>query len=334
MKKPVLGITIGDPAGIGPEIVLKSALTYKIRVLCNPVIFGDIKILELLTQKLEIVAKFNPIKKIDEALFEPRIIDVIDFCNIDLDKFKPGTIDPMNGEAAYQYLKTACLMALDGNIDAMVTAPISKEAIWKAGYQYEGQTQILGELCKADPIRMLLINQGLKVVLHSRHKPIKEALNDINAASLIETIILVHKSFEKMGLINPKIAIAGLNPHAGEAGIFGDEEELEIKPAIFEARSLLIDAYGPFPADTIFMRTINRDFDVAIALYHDQGMIPIKIKGFTDPITYILGLPIIRTSVGHGTAFDIAWKNLANPGSMQRAIEFASKVASNSKKKE
>lgn len=332
MKKPRIAITMGDAAGIGPEIIVKALLIKKITRSCCPVVFGDLEILELVKKKLGCDIEFNAVKTLEDARYTKNLFDVVDFDNIDRGKFQTGSIDPMNGEAAYQYLKAACTAALEGFVDGIVTAPVHKEALWIAGHRYEGQTQILEELCKTDSSRMMLINQDLKIVLHSRHKPLKEAIDDIKKDSILETIVLVDKSFTEIGFDKPKIAVAGLNPHAGESGIFGNEEEREIRPAVIEAQSIGIKAFGPYPADTIFVRAKKGEFDVAIALYHDQGMIPIKMMGFSNPITYILGLPIIRTSVGHGTAFDIAWKNIADRGSMARAIEFAANLVRNSKR--
>jgi len=331
-KKPIIGITMGDAAGIGPEIILKALHEREVQECCHPLLLGDLQVLAETGARLGLNVDFNKMECIETSKLSAAAINLIDYDNVDTSKLITGTVDPVCGEASYVYLKDACLLTLDGKLDAMVTAPVSKEALWLAGHQYEGQTQILGELCSVLKINMMLINEKLKVVLLTRHMSLIEAIKSITAELIFETIVLINDSFSEFGLAKPKIGVAGLNPHASETGIFGDEESKKIRPPIRRCQSMGINVDGPYPADTIFMRGLSGEFDIVLALYHDQGMIPIKMAGFSKPITFILGLPIIRTSVGHGTAFDIAGRNIADHGSLVEAIKYASFLVGNRRK--
>jgi 4-hydroxythreonine-4-phosphate dehydrogenase len=324
MKKPIIGITMGDAGGIGPEVIIKALKTSSIYDECLPVVIGDSKVLKNTTLKI------NSIIDISQAQFEPNTIDCIDLNNIDLNKLKIGQVNEIAGKAAIEYIKKAVNLAQNNKIHAITTAPISKEAINKAGFNFAGHTDFLAHLTHMRKYAMMFVSDVLKVVLVTIHIPLHKAVRVISKKKVFTTIKLTHHALKDyFGIKKPKIGVAGLNPHAGEAGLFGKEEEKEITPAIEVAQRKKIDATGPYPPDTIFYRAIKGEFDVIIAMYHDQGLIPLKLLAFDKAVNVTIGLPIIRTSPDHGTAFDIAGKNIANPESMIAAIKLAAKMAKN-----
>ena len=322
--KPIIGITMGDPSGIGPEVVTKALKEKEIYQLCAPLVIGDGKVMEKL-------GKVNSIKEIKEAKFNYGEIDVLDLDNVEIKKLKIGEIDARSGYAAYEYIEKATILALKGSLDAITTAPINKESFHKAGINYPGHTEILAKLTNTRKYAMMLVAENLRVVLVTIHLSLRKAVNFIREEKILETIKLTYKAMKSLDLKKPRIAVAGLNPHASEGGLFGQEEKKEIKPAIEAANEQKIKVEGPFSADTIFLRTKRGEFDVAIAMYHDQGLIPIKMCSFGRGVNVTIGLPIIRTSCDHGTAFDIAGKGIANPGSMAEAIKLAAEMAKKQK---
>lgn len=332
--KPLLGITMGDPAGIGPEIAVKALARKEIYEICRPIIIGDFKIIKraLRFTKLEDL-NVRSISDPSEAKFEAGTIDVLDLNNVDIDNLPLGKVSAEAGKASVEYIFKAVDLALRNEIDAIVTGPINKEAINKAGYHYTGHTELLKELTKAKNAVMLLAIEKLKVAHVTTHVSLKKAIELITKEQILNTLRTVHDSFIKyFGIKEPKIAVAALNPHAGERGLFGDEEIKHINPAIEEAISQGMNVVGPLPADTIYYKAIRGDFDVVIAMYHDQGHIPIKVLDFYNGVNITLGLPIIRTSVDHGTSFNRAGKGTANPGSLINAIKYAAIMVSNSNK--
>jgi 4-hydroxythreonine-4-phosphate dehydrogenase len=312
-KKPTIGITMGDAAGIGPEITVKALSSGDCHRECNPIVIGDSRVLD-------------------------SIRELLDLCNLEPDKFRYGRIRRESGKASIEYIEKAVKLAMEGTINAITTAPISKEAINKAGYQYSGHTEILAELTGTRRYTMMLIAEPLKVVHVTTHIPLARVSEQITESRVLETIELACQAMKTLGNDNPKIGVAGLNPHSSDGGLFGDEEKNQITPAVVEARRKGINVEGPIPADTLFPKTASGIFDIAVAMYHDQGHIPIKLIGLewdrkdetcvkAGGVNITIGLPIIRTSVDHGTAFDIAGKGIANPDSLRQAIEIAARMA-------
>ena len=321
--KPFLGITMGDAAGIGPEIIVMSLIREDIQDICSPLVIGDG---EIIKEALEVVsqrAKVRSIKRIKDYKFGEKVINVLDLQNIKPGTLTKGKISPMAGKAAFEYIKRAVSLALSGKIDAIVTAPLNKAALNKAGYHYPGHTEILARLSGVKEVVMMLVMGNLRVSHVTSHLPLRDIFDLINKERIFKVITLTYKALQDIGVNKPRLAVAGLNPHAGEGGLFGREEINEILPAIKKARSLKIDVRGPIPADTLFYRAKQDEFDGIIAMYHDQGHIPLKTLGFFEGVNVTLGLPFIRTSVAHGTAFDKAGKGIANPQSLVEAIKLA-----------
>lgn len=311
-KKPIIGITMGDPNGIGPEVIVKAISSNEIQDLCEIVIFGDAGIIE---------------KASDNSVTDLKIVEC---SNFRLEDLKPSTLDKKAGQASLDYIATAVNSALANEIDAIVTAPISKESTHLAGSKYPGHTEMLKDLTGADQAVMMFEGQKFKVMLVTIHEALSNVPKLISKERVLSTIKLTHDSLVNLFKIeNPKIVVCGLNPHAGESGAFGKEEIDHIMPAVEEAGELGINIEGPLPADTLFYYANQGKWNAVVAMYHDQGLIPFKMISFDDGVNITLGLPIIRTSPDHGTAFDIAWKGIANPSSMIAAIKVAAHLAIN-----
>lgn len=329
-NKPIIGITMGDAAGVGPEIIVKSLKHNQILDNCYPIVIGDLKILEKASKLLDIKIKLN---KIDSDFNLDDLKDNEIYCyDLDLipEELSFGEISPVAGDGAFQYLKTAIELANTGKIDAICTAPLNKEALHKGGHVYPGHTEILAELTDTKDFSMMLSSPKLKVIHITTHMGIIDAINSIEPNRVLKVIDLANDTLRKSGIKNPKIGVCGINPHAGENGLFGyGEEEEKIIPAIEKATNAGIDVEGPLPADTLFFRAQRGDFDIVVAMYHDQGHGPIKVLGLEAGVNITVGLPIIRTSVDHGTAFDIAGKGIADErsmiGALNQAIELAPK---------
>ena len=306
-----IAITLGDPCGIGPEIVLKACAD---RSLDLPLrVIGDARLLAREAARL--------------GLPLPAHVDSIVELPADL---PVGRIDARAGDAAWRCIVHAAGLALRGEVRAIVTAPIAKEAMHAAGHHFPGHTELLAELAGGVDVRMMLANPELRTVLVSIHLSLRDALERVTLENVLQTIVIANSALQRAGIARPRIAVAGLNPHAGEAGMFGREELEAIAPAVAEARARDIEASGPFPPDTVFMRARGlRDFDIVVAMYHDQGLIPVKYLGIDDGVNVTLGLPFVRTSPDHGTAFDIAGRpgpdgrGLAAPDSLIAAIRAA-----------
>ncbi len=324
---------MGDPAGIGPEIAVKALSNKDIYEISRPLIIGDSKVIKRALRFTDLEnLEVRSISSIDDALFTFGTIDVLDLNNVDLERVPLGKVSAEAGKASVEYIFRAVELALRKEIDAIVTSPINKEAINKAGYHYTGHTELLKDLTKAENAVMLLAIEKLKVAHVTTHVSLRKAIDLITKDRVLRTIRTVHESFVKyFGIKKPKIAVASLNPHAGEGGLFGDEEIKHITPAINEAVGNGMDVVGPLPADTIYYKAIRGDFDVIIAMYHDQGHIPIKVLDFYNGVNITLGLPIIRTSVDHGTSFNRAGKGTAHPGSLIYAIKYATLMVNNLK---
>ena len=321
--KPIIAITMGDPAGVGPEVITKALSKKEIYDLCNPVVVGDSDVLRQAMRITKLNLEINSIKDLKEAKFSYGTIDVIDLNNVDIQKLEIGKVQEMAGRASLQYIETAVKLVMEGKAHAVVTAPINKEAIHLAGSKFPGHTEMIAHLTGAKEVAMMLVADKLRVFHVTLHMSLKDAVQSIKKDRVLKTIKIAYDALRGLGIENPKIAVAGLNPHASDGGLFGDEEEKEIAPAIKEAREIGINAIGPIPPDSVFYRALKGEFDGVVAMYHDQGHIPIKLIGFMKGVNVTVGLPIIRTSVDHGTAYDIA----ADPQSLIEAIKLATQMA-------
>lgn len=326
-ERPILAITMGDAAGIGPEIAVRALTNDSIRQICRPLLIGDGSVIQATLEGMRLKTAVHSVAHISEARFLPHQIELLNVCNIDLEKLNKAQVCPMAGRAAYEYIVRAIDLALRGKVAGVVTCPIHKEALNQAGYPYPGYTEILAERTSTKDYAMMLIAGELRVVLVTIHVSLREAIEQIDEKRILRSIHLAHEAGLLLGISHPRIGVPGLNPHAGEGGMFGREEIEIIVPAVEKAQSLGYDAQGPFPADTIFYRALKGQFDFLIPMYHDQGLIPIKLIGFGRGVNVTLGLPIIRTSVDHGTAFGKAWQFRADEGSLLEAIRVAVQMA-------
>lgn len=320
--KPRIGITIGDPSGIGPEIVLKAVADEEVRDICLPVIAGDAVDLNRQARELGLASSFPTRHEsdLDLASFDgPVILDT----NCVNEPVMWGSLSAASGRAAIAAIEACVRLCLAGKLDAMATAPINKESLKLAGSPFPGHTEMLTALCGAPESLMCFFAGNLRVFLLTVHCSLSDAIKAITKARVASAIELADRELRKLGIARPRIAVAGLNPHAGEHGLFGSEEASEIEPAIKECREKGIDVTGPFPADTLFLRGFKGEFDAAAACYHDQGLVAVKCLAFGRAVNVTLGLPIIRTSVDHGTAFDIAGRGVADHGSLVEAIKVA-----------
>jgi len=327
--KSLLAITMGDAAGSGPEIVAKALAEPEVRAVCRPVVIGDGAAMRAALEITGASGEVKVINKLSDALFQDGIIEVIDLHNIQLDQLIRGRVNPMAGKAAYEYIKLATDLALAGDCDAIVTSAINKEALNKAGYHYDGHTQLLAELCGVSEVAMMLVSGNLRVSHVSTHVSLLRAIETVRPERILTVLRLTDEAVRQMGIDEPRIAVAGLNPHSGEGGLFGDEEIEYITPAIEEARRRGMNVTGPLPPDSVFFRTSQGQFDAAIAMYHDQGHIAVKMLGITHGVNVTLGLPIIRTSVDHGTNFGKAGKGTADPISLILSIKLAGVMCRN-----
>lgn len=305
-----VAITIGDPAGVGPEIVLKALLSKEVMDICRPVIVGDRAVADEAAKKLRIPVDLDRLDLVDPAALQSGAFE----------KNRPTA---EGGRACVAYIRKAVELATARSVAAVVTAPISKEALKMAGLPWPGHTEMLAELTGTADYAMMLAGGPLRVILVTIHTALRNVPALITKERVLRTIVLAHKACDMMGIRDPKIAVAGLNPHAGEAGIFGDEELNEISPAVTEALSRGIPVSGPYPPDTLFHKAYRGEFDIIVCMYHDQGLIPLKMIAFDKGVNATIGLPIIRTSPDHGTAYDIAWKGTADPSSMIEAVKLA-----------
>ncbi len=322
---------MGDAAGSGPEIITKTLAEEEIRSQCRPVVIGDGGAMEEALKITGMPGKVRRIEKISEAEWSGETVEVLDLKNIDVAKLTRGQVDVMAGQAAYEYIKEAAELCLKGEADAMVTAAINKESLNKAGHHYDGHTGLLAKLCKTSDVTMMLVAGKLRVCHVSTHISLREALDRVRPERILKVVQLAREGVKQLGVDDPHIALAGLNPHAGEDGLFGDEEAEYIQPAIDEATRLGYRVSGPYPGDTIFFRTLQGHFDGAVAMYHDQGHVAAKMLGIWLGVNVTLGLPIIRTSVEHGTNFGKAGKGTADPRSMNEAMKLATAMARNRK---
>ncbi|AKL95362.1 4-hydroxythreonine-4-phosphate dehydrogenase PdxA [Clostridium aceticum] len=322
-NKPIIGITMGDPAGIGPEIILKSVKHNKVKD-CNLVVIGNMDVMSKVKDLIKIEdVQLNKISQVSEGKFQEGVLDVLHMDNINIDELVPGKVQSMAGNAAFEYVVKAVELALNKEIVGIATAPLNKEAMKAAGHHFPGHTEILAHYTDTKNYAMLLYDESLKVIHVSTHVSLRKAIDTLHKDRVASVIEIANETLKKLGYDSPRIGVAGINPHAGEGGLFGDEEEQEIIPAIERKQKEGVQVEGPISPDTIFLRAKQGDYDIVVAMYHDQGHIPLKLIGFHSGVNVTAGLPIIRTSVDHGTAFEIAWKGIANEESMVQSIELA-----------
>ncbi|MBW1851820.1 MAG: 4-hydroxythreonine-4-phosphate dehydrogenase PdxA [Deltaproteobacteria bacterium] len=314
---PLIGITMGDPAGIGPEIIVKALADKEIYAFCQPLVLGDPEVLSSTLPMAAQEMSLNTLTTPSES-------------NLKSDTIRPGKPTVEGGKAMVKYIFRAVEMIQKGKLGAMVTCPISKVLMHQAGYPYDGHTQLISHLTNTDEYIMMLAGKRLRVALVTIHRPLKEVPAILNTDMVYKTITITARALHKdFGLENPRLAVAALNPHAGESGLFGSEEEAIITPAINKAKKEGYNLVGPLPADTLFYKAASGQFDAVVAMYHDQGLIPLKLLHFSDAVNVTLGLPIVRTSVDHGTAYDIAGTGMADASSLKAAIKLAATMVQN-----
>lgn len=325
---PVIGITMGDPVGIGPEIIIKALSDRNIYNFCRPIVIGDKSILEREVVNLKSRLHVDAISSLKKASFSYESVSLLEDSGLEPDTVHYGQPTSTTGRAMASYILRSVSLAKNREIDAIVTAPINKKSLNEAGYDYPGHTEMLATLTDTKEFVMMLAGEKLRVVLVTIHCALSQVPRLLSSEKIIKTIRTTHVNLKKyFSLTAPRIAVAGLNPHAGESGIFGKEESEIIAPAVQQAQQQGIDASGPYPPDTLFYHAAQGAFDAVVCMYHDQGLIPLKLLHFDDGVNITLGLPIIRTSVDHGTAYDIAGRGIANPASLLRAIRIGADMA-------
>jgi 4-hydroxythreonine-4-phosphate dehydrogenase len=322
MSTPIIAVTMGDPAGVGPEIVAKLLAGDAVHAGARPFVIGDAHALARAAELAGVALDVRTIAAPGDARPRPGTAEVVQVGALDPPPV-PGRVDARAGAAAYGYLTCAIELALAGEIDAIVTAPINKESLVLGGARHHDHTSALADLTGTPGAVMMLADGDFRVALVTVHVSLREALERLDEDAIVRTIAVVDRELRRLQLDRPRIAVAGLNPHAGEGGLFGDEEATMIAPAIQRAVAAGANASGPFPPDTIFRRAYHGEFDVVIAMYHDQGLIPLKMVGFERGVNVTLGLPFVRTSVDHGTAFDLAGTGAASAESLAAAYELA-----------
>lgn len=324
---PIIAVTMGDAAGVGPEIIVKALAREDVAGRCRPVVIGDLGRLE---QAAKICGVPVRIRRVDGPSQEPAprgVIDCVDLGLIPAD-LPFGRLSAVAGDAAYRYIEAAVRLAVDGRVDAICTAPLNKEALHAAGHRYPGHTELLAHLTGTPEVSMMLSAPGLRVIHVTTHVGLVDAIARINPDLVLRTIRRGHDALVRAGCRSPRIAVCGINPHAGEGGLFGHGEEgTKVAPGIERARAEGINAIGPLPADTTFFRAVRGDFDLVVAMYHDQGHCPVKVLGLDAGVNITIGLPVVRTSVDHGTAFDIAGTGVADERSLIEALRQAAQLA-------
>lgn len=336
--RPILAITMGDPAGIGPEIVVRALSHKSTYEECRPIVTGDAAVISEAVRLLGLDLKVNAVDKVSDAKFEYGTIDVFDLHCVDMSTFKFGEVQPQCGNAAFVSIKKAIELAMANEVDATVTAPLNKEALNLAGHHFDGHTELYATFTNTKKYAMMLADENIRVIHVSTHVPLRKACDLVKKARVIEVTELIDDACRQFGIENPRIGIAGLNPHSSENGMFGDEEALEIIPAINELKARGFNVDGPVPPDSVFAKAKSGKYDGVVAMYHDQGHIPLKVCAFNwdketgkmqsaKGVNITLGLPIIRVSVDHGTAFDVAGKGLASEDAMMLSIDYATRMA-------
>ncbi len=326
--KPLLGITMGDPAGIGPEVIAKALAGRRLGRLCLPLVIGSLPVMRQTVKRLRLKAEVVSVESHEPRVFRANRIAVLDPLERPLDRFTPGVAAIETGAASVSFIKKAVHLAQIGCIDGIVTAPINKEAINMSGCHFPGHTELLADLTRTPESGMMIVGGPLKIMFVTTHVAIKDLPSLLTKEKIEKGIRLAHAALSDLfGITRPRIGVAALNPHAGEHGLFGDEEATVVLPAARAAQATGIRASDPLPADTLFGKAARGEFDGVVALYHDQGLIPLKLVAFGTCVNLTVGLPILRTSVDHGTAFDIVGKGIADPGSLVEAVTLAARLA-------
>ena len=326
-QKPSIAITMGDPCGIGPEVVVKALADHWVYASCRPVVVGNTYAMERAVELTGSTLRINTVEDPANSGRDSGKIDVVDIGNLNPEDITVGKINPVCGQAAMEWVTKAGQLAMAGSVQALATAPLNKEAASLAGYTSIGHMELLQELTGSKTVATMLMAKNLRVVHLSTHRSLRLACDFVKKDRILQFLQITHESFVKWGFHKPRIAAAALNPHGSDGGLLGSEEAEEIAPAVAEAQSQGINAIGPIPADTVFHHAIEGRYDVVLAMFHDQGHIPVKVYGFEESITANLGLPFVRTSVDHGTAFDIAGQGIATHASMLEAIRLAVALA-------
>ena len=327
LNKPAIAITMGDPCGIGPEVVVKAMADPRVYQTCRPMVVGSIYAIEQAVSLTGVPVTVKEATDPSHSGKEPGVIEVVDIYNLNPESITVGEINPTCGKAAMEWVTKAGELAMAGVVDALATAPLNKEAASLAGYKSIGHMELLQELSKTKLVATMLMAKNLRVVHLSTHRSLRLACELVKKDRILDYLRLTHESFVRYGFEKPKIGTAALNPHGSDGGLLGDEEGSEIAPAVEDARREGIEAIGPVPADIIFHQAIQGQYDAVLCMYHDQGHIPVKVYGFEESITANLGLPFVRTSVDHGTAFDIAGRVIASHESMLESIRLAVALA-------
>lgn len=327
MARPIIGITMGDAAGVGPEIIVKALAVPEVYEISRPLVIGDARRLRKAGQIVGSKLSVRPIQKPEEAAFRPGEVDVVDLALIPED-LPFGKLSATAGDAAFKFIQRAVELAMAGRIDGICTAPLNKEALHAGGHKYPGHTELLAKLSGTEEVSMMLATPKMRVIHVTTHIGLLDAIDKIEPALVERTIRRGHEALVRSGMARPRIAVCAINPHAGEGGLFGrGEEETKIIPGIKAARARGIEVEGPLPADTLFFRAGRGDFDLVVAMYHDQGHGPVKVLGLEAGVNITVGLPFVRTSVDHGTAFDIAGTGKADERSLVQALRDAVALA-------
>lgn len=326
-QRPIIGITAGDPAGVGPEIVARAVAKGDLHETARLLVFGTASVMARAIQLVGADLSVHAVEHPNRGVFSAGTMDLVDLATEEARDLQPGAIQGAAGKAAFQYIRLAIEMAMAGEIDAIATAPINKESLRAGEVPYLDHTEMLAKLSDSPNPMTLFVLDNLRIFFLTRHVSLAEACRQVTAASVLEALQRSDTELRRLGIEKPRIAIAGLNPHASDGGLFGNEEETQIVPAAAQARALGLDVYGPVPADAVFYMNRTGRYDAVLALYHDQGHIAAKTVDFERTISVTVGLPFLRTSVDHGTAFDIAWKGIASAIGMEEAIKIASRFA-------
>ncbi len=331
-NKPLLALTMGDPAGSGAELLTRAAADRELTDHSRLLVVGDAWLMEKALAITGVPLQIRGIGTVMEAVFEPGVLDVLDLKNVDRETHQFGVVDPMCGKAAYDFISRAHQLCSEGTVGAMVTSAINKESLNKAGYHFDGHTGLLSHLCGVEKVTMMLVADGLRICHVSTHVSLAEAISRVSRERILDVLEIAITGIKGLGIEAPKLAVAGLNPHAGEDGLFGTEEIDTIQPAIQTAVERGWQVTGPYAGDTVFFRAWQGEFDGVVAMYHDQGHIAAKMLGIWNGVNVTLGLPIIRTSVEHGTDFANAGKGSSDPRSLKAAIQLAAQMANQKSK--
>lgn len=326
---PILAITMGDPTGTGPELLAKALPDAALRRICRPLVIGDASVMRDAVRIVGGKAEVRPVRSPSDMANDPGTIDVLDLANSPVTNLQRAKVSRAGGQAAYEYIKRAVELTLSGQTQAVVTSAINKQALHEAGHLYDGHTELLADLCGKPKVTMMLVAGKLRVCHVSTHVSLQEAIRRVTVERILAVVALARDGVRRLGVAEPHIALAGVNPHAGENGLFGDEEIRVVAPAAEEARRRGFKVTGPYAGDTVFFRTLQGEFDCAIAMYHDQGHVAAKMLGIWQGVNVTLGLPIVRTSVEHGTDFANAGTGRGDPRSLVEAIKLGATMGAN-----